>query len=264
MWWILFACTNSSAPDSGRQALDSGLSQTDCPDADSDGACAGEDCDDNDWTSYPGAPEVCDGVDNDCNGAVDDDAGLIYYADRDGDGYGAEPIQTCDPPSQYADNGADCDDNDARTYPGAQELEDGKDNDCDGRIDEDAAAATEISLRWSSSGLEITISGSASRYEIGMAETGAGSDGWFGESCIPGQEPWGYDDYDYDVCHTLSATGGFLDHVSSLSRVGDGSTLFNQGLADDITYFIADTSSTDCWMSGHAPSYYDDFNCQRF
>ena len=59
-------------------------------DADNDGVEASVDCDDNNPSVYPGADEVCDGLDNDCNDAVDDNAldAITVYRDADGDGYG--------------------------------------------------------------------------------------------------------------------------------------------------------------------------------
>jgi hypothetical protein len=82
------------------------------------GVCAGlptaRDCDDGDPGASPDAAEACDGVDNDCNGMIDD------VPDRDGDG------ASCD----------DCDDGDPSAYPGATEVCDGVDNDCTGAPDE--------------------------------------------------------------------------------------------------------------------------------
>ena len=62
------------------------------------------------------------------------------YRDEDGDGYGDpntpfESIGDCDMPEGYTDNPDDCDDQSARTHPGARDVFDGKDNDCDGKID---------------------------------------------------------------------------------------------------------------------------------
>jgi len=60
------------------------------------------DCDDRDETSYPGAPEVCDGADNDCNGVIDDvENPRTWYRDADGDGYGidADTVRGCSTPT---------------------------------------------------------------------------------------------------------------------------------------------------------------------
>jgi hypothetical protein len=56
------------------------------------------DCDDNNAAINPAALEVCNGIDDDCNGLTDDGLTFVtYYADADGDGYGAATISqsTC-------------------------------------------------------------------------------------------------------------------------------------------------------------------------
>ena len=77
-----------------------------------------QDCDDGDAAVYPGAPEQCNGIDDDCDGTVDEDE------DADGDGY-----FTCQEPE-------DCDDTDANVFPGATEACNGYDDNCDGVVDE--------------------------------------------------------------------------------------------------------------------------------
>ena len=87
-----------------------------CADFDNDGFTALTDCDDEDATAYPGNTEVCDAVDNDCDGTVDEGF------DVDGDGE-----TSC---------GGDCDDTDPDNYSGNSEVCDAQDNDCDGSADE--------------------------------------------------------------------------------------------------------------------------------
>ncbi len=114
-------------------------------DNDNDGSFSDVDCDDNDDTVYPGAPELCDGKDNDCNGDVDD--GLMtdtFYVDSDGDGYGDpnEATQLCAIQPGYVSDNTDCNDNDPNVNPDATEVCDGIDNNCDGLIDDQDPTVT--------------------------------------------------------------------------------------------------------------------------
>ena len=98
------------------------------------------DCDDMDTNSNPDAIEICDGIDNNCDGQIDEGFPpmSVYYLDLDGDGYGAgEPINSCFPIIGYTPFNGDCDDLNLNVHPGQTDICDGIDNDCDGDIDED-------------------------------------------------------------------------------------------------------------------------------
>ena len=96
------------------------------------------DCNDASNTVYPSAPEYCDGVDNDCDGSTDEDGGVTWYRDADGDGYGVSTTTSisCSAPSGYVSNDDDCDDGRAAVNPAAAESCNSRDDDCDGSIDE--------------------------------------------------------------------------------------------------------------------------------
>lgn len=111
-------------------------------DADGDGyAAISGDCDDNDADINPGADELCDGIDNDCDGVTDEGDALdaaTWYFDGDGDGFGDDEAfaTACDPLENHVEDPGDCDDDDSLVNPDSQEICDGKDNDCNGDIDD--------------------------------------------------------------------------------------------------------------------------------
>jgi len=109
-------------------------------DNDGDGYTAESDCNDRDFDINPGAIEICDNIDNDCDSQVDEDAvdQQIFYLDSDKDGYGdsSTTVLACIQPQGYIDNGIDCNDSAPQINPDITEACDDIDNNCDGRVDE--------------------------------------------------------------------------------------------------------------------------------
>jgi hypothetical protein len=127
------------------QGSHGGLPGTTCDsdDSDGDGYDDDSDCDDGNAAIHPGASEVCDdGVDNNCDGS---DATTSWgYQDADGDGYGGESVSGCGGlPGGAVSTGGDCDDGTTAIHPGAAEVCDGLDNNCDGITDDNSPAIGE-------------------------------------------------------------------------------------------------------------------------
>ncbi len=122
-------------------------------DADSDGfpdarCCNGTTCGDDCNDARPGVnlavPEVCNAIDDDCDGRTDEDLLVMLYTDADRDGFGAgTPVTGCPGMTGTVTNGDDCDDARPSSNPAAMEACDGTaDDDCDGTVDEDCGCVT--------------------------------------------------------------------------------------------------------------------------
>lgn len=121
-------------------------------DLDGDGYLLIEDCNDMDASIHPAAEELCDEMDNNCNGEIDEGLELmVSYADLDGDGYGSalDSMVYCDVVTGYVDNDLDCEDSNPAINPSLSEIAyNGIDDDCnpttlDDDLDQDGFPITD-------------------------------------------------------------------------------------------------------------------------
>lgn len=141
--------------------IDEGALNTYYQDADSDGfgnvnatlnACVAPlgyvsnftDCEDANANIFPGNSEVCNTIDDNCNGAVDEGVQNLYYLDADGDAYGSviNTLYACSLPVGYVLNNLDCNDNSSSAFPGASELCNALDDNCNGQVDDGLVVQT--------------------------------------------------------------------------------------------------------------------------
>jgi hypothetical protein len=83
------------------------------------GLLGGSDCNDNNVSIHPGATEICNNADDDCDGQIDEGVKTTFYQDADGDGFGNPSVtqQACSAPQGYVTNNIDCNDNSAAINP---------------------------------------------------------------------------------------------------------------------------------------------------
>ncbi|MBL3619527.1 MAG: putative metal-binding motif-containing protein [gamma proteobacterium endosymbiont of Lamellibrachia anaximandri] len=133
------------------------------------------DCDDSSATVNPAATEnPSDGIDNNCDGQIDEGFIVTYYQDADGDNYG-DPATSQDAiaqPVDYVLNNTDCDDTSAAINPGATEIADGVDNDCDGQIDEDTTLTCTYETPWNAVAHEPAVFNSFTEFQTVVDDCG--------------------------------------------------------------------------------------------
>ena len=135
---------NDAFPTDPTESVDTdgdGIGDSADSDVDGDGFDPSVDCDDSNAAVNPDATELCDSIDNDCDGTVDEDDAAdatTWYVDQDSDGYGktASATTACSQPTGWVALSGDCKDKKDWIYPGATEACNGDDDDCDGDTDE--------------------------------------------------------------------------------------------------------------------------------
>ena len=206
----------------------------------------GGDCDDGDPAVHPEAEELCNELDDDCDGEVDVDAtdGATYYPDADSDGFGddASAVVGCEAISGWLTSGGDCDDTDAEVNPDATEICDDIDNDCDGLVDADDDDIEEQTWYadadgdgYGDSGSDITAACAGSAYAL---EDGDCDDE--DPAVNPGASEIWYDGVDQDC-----------DGASDYDQDGDRYTSDEHGGSDcDDTDAEVNPAQDDDWYDG--------------
>ncbi|MEC7985301.1 MAG: MopE-related protein, partial [Myxococcota bacterium] len=182
------------------------------------------DCDDDNNTVFPGVEEMCDGLDNDCDGETDEDVGNAFYVDSDGDGFGdsTQEIFSCSRPEGYIENDWDCNDADDSIFPGAVELCDGIDNNCDETID--GSDVTDGSLWYADSDGD-----------------GFGSLSDVVQSC---EQPTGYDDNYNDCNDTDASVSGSATWYFDYDQDGYGDAAYSVSICQQPSGFVS--NDDDC------------------
>jgi len=194
-------------------------------DADGDGyddaAQGGDDCDDGNADVNPGATEVCNDIDDNCDGTVDEDSAAdasTWYGDADRDGFGddASTTTSCQQPPDSASHGGDCDDNNADIHPTATEICNSVDDDCNDLVDDaDPSLDASTATTW-------------------FADTDGDGFGDIGMTAVACADPWGgsvlkggdCDDDNADVHPGATEVCDGLDNDCDASTGEDGTVLW--------------------------------------
>lgn len=233
-------------------------------DDDADGFDITTDCDDQNADSYPGAPElcdtrdndcdgtadngnyteeVCDGADNNCDGQIDEGTRLTSYADSDGDGYGdeASELSACTVPEGAVLNADDCDDTRAEVYPGALEYCDEIDTNCNGVLDDEAVDATAYYPDADTDGYGTALTFTASCSPVEGAVTQAGDCDDTDPSFNPGAAESCTDTLDYNCDGSTAYADSDQDGVPACQDCDDSNAAANPSAAE-----VCDGADNNC------------------
>ncbi len=193
------------------------------------------DCDDHDGDRNPDAVEMCDDVDNDCDGWADGDDSAdagTWYADADDDTYGDESALrvSCDQPEGFVARSGDCDDDRPLVRPGGTETCNGRDDDCDGDTDETGTDAS----TW---------------YADGDGD-GYGDSGSTRDAC---DAPSGYVDNDDDCDDSNASVSPGATEVCDAADEDEDC----DGYADDADDSTSSTGKTTLYYDGDGDTYGD-------
>lgn len=197
----------------------------------------------------PEIEEYCNGLDDDSDGQIDEGfSPQTFYADLDADGFGnpSSTVLSCDQPAGFVSNALDCNDNNINVRPGATEVCDGVDNDCDGIIDEGCGVAND--LRSNAALLPLSAYGACNF--INGTLVGASPSVEAQTSVVGGQDVWYYftatspgisvtcNTTLTNVCIELQSNAGTLINFENVNSAVGSERLNYIGLTIGQTYFL--------------------------
>lgn len=209
-----------------------------------------EDCNDQDEQINPGAAEVCDYKDNNCNGEADEGVLIRSFPDEDNDEQGdlySGGIEDCSIPEGHVENSDDCDDTEPTTYLGALELCDGIDNNCNEQIDEDYNIGNTCQLEVDECQIEGNVVCSEDQTSTECAEAGILNDQSQAEaSCLEQliSNPSSINGI-YWIDPNQGTTDDAYKVLCDMTTAGGGWTLIIQSLSDDDTFKYSSSYWTD-------------------